>query len=331
MKFEPTWPKKRSLATAMLSLRGDPSVSVVNWFCEAGSRLGSSAVCGATCANFSIWGCAGGARSVPSSATVIFATALFPLTPATPLVFLETPFSPLAFFFFFSFGLPSWKRPLAQHCTLPMSRRAHVAVHSIGGSRLGRSVVRGASASAPTRRMSAMRASPASWRRPPARYFRQTSESTSWPQITRMPSAKDRTRKPNRVPARWRHRTSCPPARRKVKACSLFPLLRWLPARRASLHSEARRLDERSPQSAPAPSNRRVRHATSTKLLSITRCLCPAATGTAAWRLSNSVAVLAPAWYAYNNDDLPFYILHCAAMFWVVLCREICNERVVYL
>lgn len=97
---------------------------------------------------------------------------------------------------------------------------------------------------------------------PTHRYFRQ-SLILRWPQITRMPSAKDRTRKPNRVPAVLASSRAPRPPRRKVKAHSLFPLLRWLSARRARapLHSDTPRLDASSHNNAtPYPYGTRRRH-----------------------------------------------------------------------
>lgn len=89
---------------------------------------------------------------------------------------------------------------------------------------------------------------------------------------------------------RWRHRTSRPPARRKVKACSLFPLLC---SRRSPLHSDARRLDERSPHhrrlTVEFGTRRRPRNCYRSRdvyiLLPRERRL---------WRPSNSVSLFAP-------------------------------------
>lgn len=88
---------------------------------------------------------AGAGLSAPSSATVTtFCTPPSPLPLPTPLVLALTFNGLFLIFLFFDFlilgGLPSWKRPLAQHvCILPMSVRAHVAVLSRLDSSVGRS------------------------------------------------------------------------------------------------------------------------------------------------------------------------------------------------
>lgn len=271
----------------MLSL-GAAAASVSSLLCScscAASGPGVLSPGGDACDSTSVCGsaCAGSARSDPFSATATnFCTVPLPLPAPALVFFFVTPFSPFVFFFF-SFGLfcglPSGKRPLAQHCTLPMSVRAHVAIHSVGGSRFDRSVVRGASASAPTRRMSAAQESLASRRRPPTGIFDKVPNHAD----RRLRGCRPRRIAPESRTAcrpRWRHRASRPP-RRKVKAHLLFPLLWWLPARRASLRCDARLLDG-SFHNITAPRIGRVQNATSAQLLSITRCLCLATTGTVA-------------------------------------------------
>ncbi|CAD0196871.1 unnamed protein product [Chrysodeixis includens] len=91
----------------------------------------------------------------------------------------------------------------------------------------------------------------------------------------------DRTRKPNRESSALASSRALPPARRKVKARSLFPLPRcW---HRLDAHRSAQMAADYAGRTTTSP------HAILCLLLSITRCLCLAATGTAPTRHRHAI------------------------------------------